>query len=140
MERLKKHYKWFAPIYNIVNKPILENYRAAIPFLLKKIKINSNSTVLDIGTGTGGFAGILLELTSADITGIDLSPEMLNKAKRTYEDKIKFINLAALFGTSFFWLARLIGEFAFKNVSSIKPALVVAFIIGILLYLLPAVM
>lgn len=93
-DRLKKFYKWFLPMYNITNKIMCTHYREAMPTLLKKIAITDKTTVLDIGTGTGGFAGILLEYT-LHITGIDFSPEMLNKARKNYGDKINFIKMAA---------------------------------------------
>lgn len=93
-DRLKKFYKWWLPMYNIINKIMCTYYREAMPTLLKKIAITDKTTILDIGTGTGGFAGILLEYTS-HITGIDFSPEMLNKARKNYGDKINFINMAA---------------------------------------------
>ncbi len=94
-ERLKKFYKWWLPVYKLGNKRMCANYRTAMPMLLKQIDINNKSAILDVGTGTGGFAGILLDCTSARITGIDFSPEMLNEARKTYGNKINFINLAA---------------------------------------------
>lgn len=94
-ERLKKFYKWWLPVYKLGNKRMCANYRAAMPILLKQIKINNKSAVLDVGTGTGGFAGVLLENTPASITGIDFSPEMLNEARNTYGNKINFINMPA---------------------------------------------
>lgn len=93
-ERLKKFYKWGLPFYKFVNKKMRSDYRKAMPLLLKQIEISNNTTILDVGTGTGGLAGILLEYT-AHITGIDFSPEMLNEARISYGSKINFRNLAA---------------------------------------------
>ncbi len=93
-DRLKKFYKWWLPMYHIINKIMCAYYRKAMPTLLRKIAITDKTTVLDIGTGTGGFAGILLEHTS-HITAIDFSPDMLNEAIKNYGDKINFINMAA---------------------------------------------
>jgi len=92
--RLKKFYKWGLPVYKVANKKMRSDYRKAMPLLLKQIEISNNTTVLDVGTGTGGLAGILLEYTS-HITGIDFSPEMLNEARINYGHKINFMNLAA---------------------------------------------
>ena len=55
-DRLKKFYKWWLPMYNIINKKMCTYYREAMPTLLRKIAITGKTTVLDIGTGTGGFA------------------------------------------------------------------------------------
>lgn len=78
--------------------------------------------------------------------------QMLNIAVIIFIFLIAYISLAyssellnpglgrvLLLGTSFFWLARLIGEFTLKDGTPAKPVLVFAFVIGILLYLLPAV-
>lgn len=93
-DRLKKFYKWTLPVFNVTNKIVRAYYREAMPALISKISITDKTTVLDIGTGTGGFAGILLEYTP-NITGIDFSPEMLNEARKEYGGRINFVNMAA---------------------------------------------
>jgi hypothetical protein len=59
--------------------------------------------------------------------------------QHSYELLMTGLGKTILLGTTFFWLARLIVEFTLKKRGSAKPILVIAFIIGILLYLLPAV-
>jgi demethylmenaquinone methyltransferase/2-methoxy-6-polyprenyl-1,4-benzoquinol methylase len=60
-----------------------------IRFLLNKLALNPNSSILDVGTGTGILIPFLLETTNNTgyITAIDLSEKMIDKAKE------KFANL-----------------------------------------------
>lgn len=93
-ERLKKFYKLWLPMYRVINKKMRADYRAAMPAVLERIAISDGTTVLDVGTGTGGLAGVFLEYTSR-VTGIDFSLDMLEEARKEYGDKIEFINMAA---------------------------------------------
>jgi len=92
--KIKKFYQRWLPAFQVINQKMRQNYRAAIPLLLQRVAINDSTTVLDVGTGTGGFAGILSGYTS-HVTGIDFSPEMLKEARKAYGDKIKFREMAA---------------------------------------------
>ena len=58
-----------------------------------------------------------------------------------YPEELLSSNLGKvlLFSTSFFWLARLIGELVFKDKNSINLPLLIFCVIGISLYLLPAI-
>ena len=42
-----------------------------------------------------------------------------------------------LMGTAIFWLVRLVVEFTLKERGAAKPALVIAFLLGVMLYVLP---
>lgn len=94
MNRLKKFYKLVLPVFKIISKKMQQDYYEAFPVLLKRVKIDEQTTVLDVGTGTGGLAGLFLDYTP-HVTGIDFSPEMIAEAKKRYGDKIKFLQKAA---------------------------------------------
>ncbi|ADY57472.1 Methyltransferase type 11 [Syntrophobotulus glycolicus DSM 8271] len=93
-DRLQTFYKWWLPVYKILNIRMRSNYRAALPAILERMAISKETTVLDVGTGTGALAGLLSEYTP-NITGIDFSIDMLNQAKITYGQKIDFIHMPA---------------------------------------------
>lgn len=90
-ELIKKHtyfnHKFFAkwaPYYDIAAltiKPL--RYEAARRLLLHK-----GSRVLDVATGTGEQA-LALAKAGYDVTGIDLSPEMLEQAKKKLSPKLQ---------------------------------------------------
>ena len=78
-------YDLLAPIYDEVNKDI--NYSIWADFIEKTIKkfynrADAPELVLDLGCGTGKMT---LELASRgyDMTGVDISPEMLNVARES---------------------------------------------------------
>ncbi len=80
-------YDLLAPFYDEVNKDI--NYSEWADFIEKIIKRYYDGRpelVLDLGCGTGKMT---LELSRRryDMTGIDISPEMLDTARRTAEDE-----------------------------------------------------
>ena len=52
---------------------------------LKKVALNSNSTLLDIGTGTGGLAIAAAECCLHAV-GVDISPKMLSVAREKAEE------------------------------------------------------
>ena len=58
-------------------------WRAAI---LKQLPDRNNLKILDVGTGTGFFS-ILLSKEGHELTGIDLTPEMIGEAKRQAESQ-----------------------------------------------------
>ena len=70
-----------------------------ITVLKDKINMNKNAQIIDIGTGPGYFA-INLALLGHQVTGIDLTPAFLdrakaNAAKLSCQEKIKFIEMNA---------------------------------------------
>lgn len=70
-----------------------------IEILVEKIALKDGGSVLDIGTGPGYFA-INLALMGYQVTGIDLTPAMLDRAKEyakrlNCEDKTKFLEMNA---------------------------------------------
>jgi len=55
----------------------------SVEALLNAVNVSSASTLLDVACGAGYVAGAAAEL-SANVTGVDFSPSMLNMAKQSY--------------------------------------------------------
>src|SRR5207253_7963812 len=51
-------------------------------FLVSRIEVGADETVLDVATGTGGVARALLRRCGCRVVGLDQSPEMLAEARR----------------------------------------------------------
>ena len=65
--------------------------------LIEIMNINSNDKIIDVGSGTGDLSTIILkENKNVSIYSVDLNLEMLNEAKKQFNDQqkknIKFIN------------------------------------------------
>ncbi len=71
-----------------------KNKTAEIKTLLDKLNINKNSKILDIACGTGIISQLLVGLSDGEVTGIDLSLNMIEIAKEKYRNSnsIKFIH------------------------------------------------
>lgn len=87
--------KWFArwaPYYDIFDLFIGPLRTEAA----KTINLPEGSKILDIATGTGSQA-VALAKCGHDVTGIDLSPDMLSQARKKIrpELKLNFLNLDA---------------------------------------------
>src|SRR3989344_2530532 len=71
----------------------LYDYEKYITFLLRQkaakfLDLNSPQKILDMATGTGAQAYELAKLGN-DVTGVDLSPEMLEQAKKKISPGLK---------------------------------------------------
>jgi len=82
-KRAKFIFNLIAPIYNKVDKILVEDYTKAIDVLDEKINIK-NKTVLDIGTGTGAWAAMFETKNAQNITGVDFANKMLNVSKQKH--------------------------------------------------------
>lgn len=78
-----KYYNWFECILFPIRKKTVQ-------FLDSR----STHTVLDIATGNGGLA-VELAKSGYDVTGVDLSPDMLNLAKKKLHPKLKILFIQA---------------------------------------------
>ncbi len=89
-------YSLLAPFYDAMNSEV--DYEAWADYYSKTIKtheVSPTSLVLDLGCGTGGVT-VPLAMRGYDMTGVDLSPEMLTVARERAEqaglsDKILFL-------------------------------------------------
>ena len=61
----------------------LDGYQNSLTLAARTIQINKDERLLDIGIGTGGFASLFIS-KMADIHGIDLSPNMLEKCQEKF--------------------------------------------------------
>ena len=76
IEAVKTAYRRYARIYDAVFGPVLQPGRRA---LLEALKLKPGDRVLEVGVGTG--LSLPLYPPSVRITGIDVSREMLDKAR-----------------------------------------------------------
>jgi len=90
IEAVKTAYRRYARIYDMVFGAVLQPGRRAV---LEALKLKSGDRVLEVGVGTG----ISLPLYPRDvrITGIDVSSEMLERARARVE-RAKLANVEAL--------------------------------------------
>ena len=97
--------------------------------LIEIMNINSKDKIIDVGSGTGDLTKIILkENKNALIYSVDLNLEMLNEAKKQFNDQqkknIKFINANAEnlpFENNFF--DKYIISFCLRNITYIEKAL-----------------
>lgn len=89
----QKIYKVWSPIYDLFFNS--GNFKRARQSLFKGLSLNKGEKILFVGVGTG----LELELVKnaeVNVTAIDLSPDMLNKAKKKYKQyNINFIEMDA---------------------------------------------
>lgn len=76
IEAVKTAYRRYARIYDAVFGPVLQPGRRA---LLEALKLRPGDRVLEVGVGTG--LSLPLYPASVRITGVDVSREMLDKAR-----------------------------------------------------------
>ena len=88
-KRAKFIFNLIAPIYNMVDGALSDNYSKAIDILDAEIDIK-NKTVLDLGTGTGAWAVMFEQKNAQSITGVDFASKMLNVSKKKHPS-INFI-------------------------------------------------
>lgn len=95
IDKLAKTFNRVAPYYNISNPIFSRPYRRAAEYVLQRLKgAGSPLRVLDIGTGTGMLAGTFAAL-GAEVTGVDISPGMLDRARQKYGSRVRFIEAPA---------------------------------------------
>ncbi|MFC1948089.1 class I SAM-dependent methyltransferase [Chloroflexota bacterium] len=58
-----------------------------LQMMMDKVKINENSSVLDIGCGNGKIAEYISDVTGAHVTGIDYIPEAVETARKRTSPK-----------------------------------------------------
>jgi protein-L-isoaspartate O-methyltransferase len=58
-----------------------------LQMMLEKVRINENSSVLDIGCGNGKIAEYLSDVTGSKVTGIDYIPEAVETARKRTASK-----------------------------------------------------
>lgn len=84
---MRVNYDEISIIYDDVREEDITTLNA----LLEKGKLHKNSTVVDIGCGTGNYANALSRVTGASIYGLEASEGMISKARAKNKDII-FVN------------------------------------------------
>jgi demethylmenaquinone methyltransferase/2-methoxy-6-polyprenyl-1,4-benzoquinol methylase len=64
-------------------------------FLVSRVDVGPQDTVLDVATGTGAVARELLERKHCAVVGLDQSPEMLAEARRRLPQTVKLVEGSA---------------------------------------------
>jgi demethylmenaquinone methyltransferase/2-methoxy-6-polyprenyl-1,4-benzoquinol methylase len=64
-------------------------------FLVARMDVGPQDTVLDVATGTGAVARELLERKHCAVVGLDQSPEMLEEARRRLPQTVKLVEGSA---------------------------------------------
>jgi phosphatidylethanolamine/phosphatidyl-N-methylethanolamine N-methyltransferase len=77
IESVKAAYRRYAAVYDAVFGPVLQPGRKAV---LQALRLRPGDRVLEVGVGTG--LSLPLYPREVSITGIDVSSEMLDKARR----------------------------------------------------------
>lgn len=73
-----------------------EHSNAVLTRILDNAEVSAGECVLDIGCGTGVMVPYYLERNVKEVVGIDLSPEMLNAARRKFPMScVRFMNADA---------------------------------------------
>jgi demethylmenaquinone methyltransferase/2-methoxy-6-polyprenyl-1,4-benzoquinol methylase len=60
-------------------------------FLVSRIDVGPDETVLDVATGTGAVAIELARTTGCSVVGVDRSPEMLAEARRRVSERVRLV-------------------------------------------------
>jgi phosphatidylethanolamine/phosphatidyl-N-methylethanolamine N-methyltransferase len=90
IEAVKAAYRRYAAVYDAVFGPVLQPGRKAV---MQALRLRPGDRVLEVGVGTG--LSLPLYPGNVQITGIDLSREMLEKARRRVERR-RLANIEAL--------------------------------------------
>ena len=93
-KRAKFIFDFIAPVYGRIDKSIQKNYVEIAALLNSEISL-VNSSILDVGTGTGGWLASIAGYTEQEICGTDFSEKMLVQAKKNHPE-IKFIKSDAV--------------------------------------------
>ena len=87
MNKIRAYFDALAPQWDEVSVHDPQKIRS----ILHSCHLSKKSRVLDIACGTGVLAPFLLEWEPASVTGIDLSPKMIDIAQKKYGDRVTYI-------------------------------------------------
>ena len=78
---IKADYSKIASFYDKGRSFSIQNRSLWLNLIIKEVGISKSSRVLDLGCGTGRFSLPMAELYNLDVTGVDSSLKMLEKAR-----------------------------------------------------------
>jgi len=87
-------YNDIAQRYDILEKSDITLWHIGYKNLLSHLEPVVNKTILDYGCGSGTFCRFLRE-SQAIVTGVDLSENMINVAKKNYQDDIDYYHITS---------------------------------------------
>ena len=88
-QRAKFIFNFIAPLYGKIDKAIQEGYAKISEKLNIQIPLD-NYSILDIGTGTGGWLSSISKYSNKESLGIDFSEKMILQAQKNHPE-LKFI-------------------------------------------------
>ncbi|MDR4510030.1 MAG: methyltransferase domain-containing protein [Candidatus Brocadiaceae bacterium] len=116
-EHIKKIYFCYAGVYDALFGKIFEQGRRTA-FNLMDVK--PGETVLEVGVGTG--LSLSLYPNEVQVTGIDISEEMLNKAKEKKEHhQLSHVNLCAMDASALAFADRSFDKVVASHVITVVP-------------------
>jgi len=71
-KRARFIFNLIAPVYGLIDRAVSEHYRDVVDELNRRIPL-AGQTVLDVGTGTGGWLAALARYPLAEAVGVDFS-------------------------------------------------------------------
>ena len=84
-ERARFIFNLIAPVYGLIDRGVSENYRKIIDRLNEIIPLEG-LTVLDVGTGTGGWITALSRYPLKNAVGVDFSEKMVRQARKNHPE------------------------------------------------------
>jgi len=114
-----------APRYDLMNRFMtFGRDRVWRRFLVDRIDAGEGMSVLDVATGTGDLIEELRRRGVSDVTGLDFSREMLDRARQRFGDPVSLVRGDALklpFDSATF--DRVVSGFLIRNVDDVRRAL-----------------
>ena len=83
----KKYFQYSCGYHPKKEMTLEDSQEAMINHMIKKLDINDNDTILDIGSGLGGLACAIAEKTGARVDGITLSKVQLDFSQKLAREK-----------------------------------------------------
>ena len=87
MSRVEEQYRRHAPVYDWTRRPFLVDRRRAV----QALGLRRGDRVIDFACGTGLLLPLLREAGAGPITGVDLTPAMLERAARRADSRMRLV-------------------------------------------------
>jgi ubiquinone/menaquinone biosynthesis C-methylase UbiE len=84
-KRARFIFNLIAPVYGLIDRVVSENYRDIVEELNRQFPLAGRS-VLDVGTGTGGWIAALARFPLSEAAGVDFSEKMIRQARKKHPE------------------------------------------------------